>query len=122
MNARSATIALITCSVGIAICSLTILFDALGHTVTTAVYMWLAMSALWLPVAYVLIHKRATVNKATIITVSLCALIALTAVTGRTAILSGDVYRYQWDGAVQNAGIDPYAYPPNHPDVAMLHT
>ena len=34
--------------------------------------------------------------------------------------LSNDIYRYQWDGRVQLAGIDPYAYPPNDPAIAFL--
>ncbi len=34
--------------------------------------------------------------------------------------LSDDLYRYLWDGRVQQAGIDPYRYPPNAPEVAPL--
>ena len=34
---------------------------------------------------------------------------------GTTPTLSDDIYRYRWDGLVQQAGIDPYLYPPNHP-------
>ncbi|MFF8595849.1 glycosyltransferase 87 family protein [Streptomyces sp. NPDC015220] len=33
---------------------------------------------------------------------------------------SDDVYRYAWDGRVQSAGISPYAYPPNAPQLARL--
>jgi hypothetical protein len=36
--------------------------------------------------------------------------------------LSDDIFRYQWDGRVQLAGINPYQYPPNHPDLAFLRT
>ena len=35
--------------------------------------------------------------------------------------LSDDIYRYRWDGRVQQAGIDPYAYAPNDAALAFLH-
>jgi len=34
--------------------------------------------------------------------------------------LSTDAYRYVWDARVSNAGIDPYAYAPNAPELARL--
>jgi hypothetical protein len=34
--------------------------------------------------------------------------------------LSGDLYRYLWDGRVQLAGINPYRYPPAAPELAAL--
>ncbi len=34
--------------------------------------------------------------------------------------LSDDMYRYVWDGRVQAAGISPYRYPPNAPDLIQL--
>ena len=34
--------------------------------------------------------------------------------------LSDDVYRYLWDGRVQAAGINPYAYPPASEELAFL--
>ncbi len=37
-----------------------------------------------------------------------------------TPALSDDIYRYRWDGRVQQAGIDPYAYPPSDPRLAFL--
>jgi len=37
-----------------------------------------------------------------------------------TPSLSGDIYRYVWDGRVQNAGLNPYGYPPESPDLASL--
>jgi len=39
---------------------------------------------------------------------------------GMTPTLSDDVYRYHWDGRVQRAGLDPYAYAPNAPELATL--
>jgi alpha-1,6-mannosyltransferase len=35
-------------------------------------------------------------------------------------LLSTDIYRYVWDGRVQLAGINPYRYVPDAPDVAFL--
>lgn len=37
-----------------------------------------------------------------------------------TPSLSDDVFRYVWDGKLQNAGIPPYLYPPSAPEVAHL--
>lgn len=34
--------------------------------------------------------------------------------------LSDDVYRYLWDGRVQNAGMNPYLHPPAAPEIAYL--
>lgn len=42
--------------------------------------------------------------------------VALTAPPASTT----DIYRYVWDGRVQAAGIDPYAYPPVAPELAEL--
>jgi len=36
------------------------------------------------------------------------------------AFLSSDLYRYVWDGRVQNAGINPYRYIPSAPELAPL--
>ena len=56
----------------------------------------------------------------------LLSLIALTAIASRLLLLptrptlSDDIYRYVWDGRVQLAGFDPYAYAPSHPALAFL--
>jgi alpha-1,6-mannosyltransferase len=34
--------------------------------------------------------------------------------------LSDDIYRYAWDGLVQQAGINPYDYPPEAPELGFL--
>lgn len=36
------------------------------------------------------------------------------------ALLSTDIYRYVWDGRVQRAGINPYRYVPDAPQLAIL--
>src|SRR5712692_5054786 len=35
-------------------------------------------------------------------------------------VLSGDLYRYVWDGRVQRAGVNPYRYPPEAEALAAL--
>jgi alpha-1,6-mannosyltransferase len=35
-------------------------------------------------------------------------------------VMSSDIYRYVWDGKVQNAGINPYRYIPNDPALQKL--
>ena len=35
-------------------------------------------------------------------------------------VLSDDIYRYVWDGRVQAAGINPYLYPPEAPELSHL--
>ncbi len=52
--------------------------------------------------------------------VLLTAAAARLLVLGTTPVLSGDVYRYRWDGRVQSAGIDPYRFPPDAPELAFL--
>jgi hypothetical protein len=34
--------------------------------------------------------------------------------------LSDDIYRYGWDGLVQRAGLNPYLYPPEAPELAFI--
>ncbi len=57
---------------------------------------------------------------------SLLAVVAIGAVLFRaillptTPTLSDDIYRYRWDGRLQQAGIDPYRYPPAAPELAAL--
>ena len=39
-----------------------------------------------------------------------------------TPTLSDDIYRYLWDGRVQLAGVNPYAYAPDAPELMRLRT
>ena len=52
--------------------------------------------------------------------VLLVAVLARLVLLDAPPTLSDDIYRYRWDGRVQLAGVDPYAYPPNHPTLASL--
>lgn len=52
--------------------------------------------------------------------IGLVALLARLVLLGTTPTLSDDIYRYHWDGRVQQAGFDPYALPPNDPALRFL--
>jgi hypothetical protein len=52
--------------------------------------------------------------------IGLVALLARLVLLGTTPTLSDDIYRYHWDGRVQQAGFDPYALPPNDPALQFL--
>jgi len=52
--------------------------------------------------------------------IGLVAILARLVLLGTTPTLSDDIYRYHWDGRVQQAGIDPYALPPNDPALRFL--
>ncbi|MBI3021416.1 MAG: hypothetical protein HYY59_05415, partial [Candidatus Omnitrophica bacterium] len=83
-----------------------------------AFYGWFALAfgvylaAIWLVRLTAHPHPSALLP---IGTVALVAVLARLFALGMTPTLSNDLYRYRWDGRVQLAGIDPYAYPPNDP-------
>src|SRR5262245_25317138 len=56
-------------------------------------------------------ERRAFGLQAGIVLVSALVMRAMLFTTAPT--LSDDVYRYLWDGRVQNAGLNPYLYPPS---------
>jgi len=63
-------------------------------------------------------HSRQT--KLVVGVIVVVAVLARLILLGTTPTLSDDVYRYRWDGRVQQAGLDPYAYPPDHPALTSL--
>lgn len=66
-----------------------------------------------------LLHEGGQIPRAMIVIIGV-------AVCGRLLLLdtapslSDDIYRYLWDGRVQVAGLNPYADPPEHDDLAGL--
>ena len=52
--------------------------------------------------------------------VGIAAIASRLLLLGAIPTLSDDIYRYRWDGRVQAAGLDPYAFPPDHPRLAGL--
>jgi len=84
----------------------------------SSVYPWLfyPQLALWLAALW-WVWRRPKVGLAFIVAVAL--LFRLLALIDPPS-LSSDVHRYAWDGAVQRAGINPYAHPPEAPELAHL--
>jgi hypothetical protein len=71
--------------------------------------------------ALVLLLRRlhASHSQLSVAIVGGAVLLQLVAITAGPSS-SDDVYRYIWDGRVQFAGVDPYAYPPASPALAHL--
>jgi alpha-1,6-mannosyltransferase len=75
-------------------------------------------SALWLS-AVALVRRGAAPRGA--ISIVLVVAAAMRIITFATPpLLSTDIYRYVWDGRVQRAGINPYRYVPDAPQLAVL--
>jgi hypothetical protein len=87
-----------------------------------SIYSITFISASVLYVLFALVIRRRTLPRTAVL-----VLIA-TGIAVRAALLpvhplgSDDIYRYLWDGRVQSAGIDPYAYAPADTALAYLHT
>jgi alpha-1,6-mannosyltransferase len=64
-------------------------------------------------------HREATASSVATFIIAASFIFRLT-IFWSTPSLSGDIYRYIWDGRVQNAGLNPYGYPPESPDLASL--
>ncbi len=73
---------------------------------------------LWLAAISLVRRDRPT---ASTLSVVLTAAVAMRALTfAAPPLLSSDIYRYVWDGRVQLAGINPYRYLPDAPELAFL--
>lgn len=73
---------------------------------------------LWL--CAIALVRRATLPPRTLWIV-LAAAVAMRALSfAAPPLLSSDIYRYVWDGRVQRAGINPYRYLPDAPELAFL--
>jgi alpha-1,6-mannosyltransferase len=64
--------------------------------------------------------QRRTAGRRAIWLVLLIAAALRLPVLASTPFLSTDIYRYVWDGRVQVAGINPYRYIPDEPELAPL--
>ena len=87
------------------------------------VIMFLFLSALYL-IAVFLIVKIRPDNKnpwrLTGIIIFLAIIFRLCLIAPEPAVLSSDMYRYIWDGRVQQNGINPFLYPPAAPELENL--
>ena len=102
-----------------------LLGDVRGHL--GAFYGWFTLAfvmylgALWMIRRMERAHDGGPPSwKLSLVVVLLAASAFRLVMIGTTPVLSDDIYRYQWDGRVQLAGIDPYRYPPNDPALATL--
>ncbi len=76
-----------------------------------------ASIALYLPYL-ALFMKKLTPKPAILLATAVAARLILGGAD--PAVLSDDAYRYLWDGRVQSAGINPYAFPPDSPALSAL--
>ena len=83
---------------------------------------YMAMSTVYiLAVYYVLNHTDRAHNRRGLLAWTLIVAMALRAIFLFTPpVLSDDIYRYVWDGRVQNEGLNPYAYAPAAPQLEHL--
>ncbi len=64
--------------------------------------------------------ERSAVNRWTLPLILVIAFTARLVAVAHPPFLSDDVYRYVWDGEVQNAGINPFRWIPADPHLAFL--
>lgn len=81
---------------------------------------FIAASALYLPLAWILLRTEIP-RAAFVVFVALALLLRLSFLVSPPAG-SDDVYRYLWDGKVQADGVNPYRYPPNADELRHLRT
>ena len=93
----------------------------------TAMGIWIREAAIGLLIAAAFVYLVAVfaVLRHTSSPHSLWVVLAVAAVMRlafvfNDPVLSSDVYRYVWDGQVQNAGINPYRYVPTDPALSKL--
>jgi len=79
------------------------------------VIVFLFLSALYLVAVFLVVKMRPDNKKTwrlTGIIILLAIIFRLFLIAPEPAVLSSDMYRYIWDGRVQQNGINPYLYPP----------
>lgn len=74
------------------------------------------LAVLWL------IHTRTAGTSKELVVCLLLGLAWRVALLGGVPLVSDDVYRYVWDGRVQQYGLNPYETVPADPALASLHT
>ena len=87
------------------------------------VIMFLFLSLLYLAGVFVVIKlmpEEETSWQLTGIIILLAIIFRLCLIPSDPAVLSKDMYRYIWDGRVQQNGINPYLYPPRADELKNL--
>ena len=85
-----------------------------GHQIVFGLLFVLYLAALWL------VTRILPPTRAVLAVVLGAGLLFRVAVLPTPVYLSSDVFRYLWDGRVQVAGINPYRYPPEAPELEPL--
>ena len=87
-----------------------------------ASFTWIALlaSALFLPLAYLLLNRPIT--RAALMALLTAGLVVRASFLNMTPLGSDDVYRYLWDGKVQAHGVNPYRYAPSDPELHALRS
>ncbi|HSQ74222.1 MAG TPA: hypothetical protein VLT13_01615 [Bacteroidota bacterium] len=81
---------------------------------------FLGSSAIYLVFAFWL--KKTMISRLSLRTLLTAGILVRIVLVPLTPVGSDDIYRYIWDGKVQSAGINPYQYAPDAPELAGLHT
>ena len=87
------------------------------------VFIFLALSLLYLIGIYLIFRYRATwgnSKRLVFIIIIFAVLFRFLLVPAAPSVLSKDMYRYIWDGRVQQNGINPYEHPPDADELKGL--
>ncbi len=115
----SRTIVWISATVEIALALLAAFWVNRDSTFPLYLALYLAMSLPWLAASYIAVREKSS-RRSDIALVLLVAAILRAIFLLTDPVLSDDVFRYVWDGRVQHAGINPYLYTPNDPNLTAL--
>ncbi|HEY2749687.1 MAG TPA: glycosyltransferase 87 family protein [Polyangia bacterium] len=114
--------ALITALCGVALVALTwaaiATARALPASLPRHLLVYLAAGLAWLVASLVILRLPA--SRAQLIIIAVVAVALRVPAWLAPPAHSDDVYRYAWDGRVQRAGINPYRFPPDAPELAAL--
>jgi alpha-1,6-mannosyltransferase len=87
------------------------------------VFLFLALSLIYLLGVYLIFRHRETrenSRRLVYIIIIFAVLFRVLLVPAAPSVLSKDMYRYIWDGRVQQNGIDPYRHPPDADELKGL--
>lgn len=99
---------------------------SIGSHQVSFLLFWLPFAAAFLLYTVAVYWERRTEQVSSLSNRGLLTVILAGALLFRITLLfspptlSDDLYRYVWDGKMQNAGINPYIYPPNAPEIASF--
>jgi len=93
-------------------------FDPLRQNVPSFLVIYSILFSVFLYECRLIFHRD--VRRKDVLIIILFSILFRFALLPTTPSLSDDIYRYVWDGRVQNAGINPYLYPPEDSELAFL--